>query len=205
MFDNFVKQMTARETGTEQLIKDTAKRVFFAEGKLHATTQDIADAAGISRTSLHYYYRSRDELMKQVFNEAVTALNDKLYNLMASDLSFREKIEKMVNLFLTESMEFPYKGTFLITEMLANDKDLYKMKEQGYPHIKTFLKEVGREMKAGNISKMNPVQFMMNMFALTSYPLLMRPLHKALLNLTDEQYTRLMNERKKLVVDILFR
>jgi len=205
MFDNFVKQMTARETGTEQLIKDTAKRVFFAEGKLHATTQEIADAAGISRTSLHYYYRSRDELMKQVFNEAVTALNDKLYNLMGADLPFAEKIEKMVTLFLTESMEYPYKGTFLITEMLANDKDLYKMKEQGYPHIKIFLKEVEKEMKAGNISKMNPVQFMMNMFALTSYPLLMRPLHKSLLNLTDEQYTRLMNERKKLVVDILLR
>jgi TetR/AcrR family transcriptional regulator len=43
--------MAARDAGTEKLIKDTAKK-FFAEGKLHATTQDIADAAGISRTSL---------------------------------------------------------------------------------------------------------------------------------------------------------
>ena len=89
--------------------------------------------------------------------------------------------------------------------MLSGNKDIYKLKEGSAPHIKIFLKEVEKEMKAGNISKMNPVQFMMNMFALTSYPLLMRPLHKSLLNLTDEQYTRLMNERKKLVVDILLR
>jgi TetR/AcrR family transcriptional regulator len=38
--------MSTRDTGTEQLIRDTAKHLFFAEGKLHATTQEIADAAG---------------------------------------------------------------------------------------------------------------------------------------------------------------
>jgi len=197
--------MSIRDTGTEKLIKDTAKRVFFAEGKLHATTQDIADAAGISRTCLHYYYRSRDELMKQVFYEAAVELSGKLYSFMESKLPFREKIEKMVALFLTETMACPYRETFMITEMIDKEVDLYKLKDEGAPRIKKFMKEIEKEMKAGNITQMRPVQFMMNLFALTSHPLLMRPLHASLFNLSNEQYDRLMNERKKLIVDALMR
>lgn len=37
--------MSARNTGTEQSVKDTAKQISFAQCKLHATTHDIADSA----------------------------------------------------------------------------------------------------------------------------------------------------------------
>lgn len=197
--------MGARDTGTEQLIKDTAKRIFFAEGKLHATTQDIADAAGICRTSLHYYYRSRDVLMKQVFNEAMQELDERLYTLMHSALPFREKLEKMVALFLGEHIAYPYAETFVIAEMLSHNLDVFNLAEKGSPNIKIFLKEIDKEMKAGNIMQMNPVQFMINLFALTSHPLIVRPLHKRMFNLSDKQYNNLMNERKKLIVDILMK
>lgn len=197
--------MATRDTGTEQLIKETAKQVFFAEGRLHATTQDIADAAGISRTSLHYYYRSRDELMKQVFNEATNELSAKLYSVMDSALPFREKIEKTVSLFISDTMMYPYRETFMVTEMLDKDVDLYRMKKEGSPYIKRFLKEVEKEMEAGSITCMKPEQFLMNLFALTAHPLLMRPVHRTLFNLSDERYNRLMNERKKMIVDLILR
>ncbi|MEO8711585.1 MAG: TetR/AcrR family transcriptional regulator [Parafilimonas sp.] len=187
------------------MIKDTAKEIFFSEGKLHATTQDIADAACISRTSLHYYYRSRDELMKRVFNEAVNELNGKLYKLMESALPFKEKVEELVTLFLNETIAYPYREIFLVTEMLSDDLGVFKLSEEGAPHIRAFLKEISKEIKAGNIMKMQPVQFMINIIALTSHPLLVSPLHKGLFQLSDNKFCRLMNERKKLIVEMLFR
>ena len=39
--------MSARDTGTEQSVRDTAKQISFAQDKLHATTYDIADSVGI--------------------------------------------------------------------------------------------------------------------------------------------------------------
>lgn len=197
--------MGARDTGTEQLIKDTAKRIFFAEGKLHATTQEIADAAGICRTSLHYYYRSRDVLVKQVFNEAMQELDERLFTVMNSALPFREKLEKMVELFLSEHITYPYTETFVIAEMLSHSLDILNLAEKGSPNIEAFLKEINKEMKAGNIMQMNPVQFMINLFALTSHPLIIRPLNKRIFNLSEKQYNQLMNERKKLIVDILMK
>lgn len=37
--------MSARDTGTEQSDRDSAKQISFAQDKLHAFTQDIADPA----------------------------------------------------------------------------------------------------------------------------------------------------------------
>ena len=111
--------MSVRDTGNEQLIKDTAKRVFFAEGRLHATTQDIANAAGVSRTSLHYYFRSKDVLLQKVFTEALSGLSSRLNTVMESEMPFKEKIKRMVDIILTEAIAYPYQETFLITEMIA--------------------------------------------------------------------------------------
>jgi len=197
--------MAARDTGTEQMIKEAAKEAFFTKGQMYATTQDIADAAGISRTSLHYYFRSRDELMKQIFDEAVNDLNGKLYKLMESALPFKEKVEELVTLFLNETIAYPFREIFIVTEMLSDNLGFSKLSEEVAPCIKAFLKEIKKEIKAGNIMQMQPVQFMMNIIALTSHPLLVSPLHKELFQLSDNQYYRLMNERKKLIVEMLFR
>lgn len=205
MFDNFVKYMSLRDTGTEQLIKDTAKRIFFAEGKIHATTQDIADAANISRTSLHYYYRSRDKLMKQVFNEAMSDMDERLYQTMEAAIPFREKIATLIDLFISETIVYPYQEIFLITEMLANDSDVFALAQKGNPRMKRFLKEIEAAMDAGEVSIMSPVQFMMNIIALSAHPLLMSPLHQSLFKLSDKQYERLMIERKKIIVELIFK
>jgi TetR/AcrR family transcriptional regulator len=196
--------MALKDTGTEQLIKNTAKRVFFAEGKLHATTQDIADAAGISRTSLHYYYRSKDELITQVFNEAMDTLSSRLNVVMDSEIAFREKIENMVDVVLTEAIAYPYQETFVITEMLSGSTNFYDKKEKSHRHTKAFLKQIEAEMDAGSIEAMNPVQFMINLFSLTTYPVNVRPLQQEIFKLTDKQYNQLMNERKKLICDLIF-
>ena len=44
--------MSARDTGTEQLVRDIAKQISFAEVKLHAATQYITDSAGIGSLRL---------------------------------------------------------------------------------------------------------------------------------------------------------
>jgi TetR/AcrR family transcriptional regulator len=62
--------ITNKDAATEELIKETAKKIFFKEGKFNATTQEIADAAGVNRTLINYYFRSRNTLFDLVFKEA---------------------------------------------------------------------------------------------------------------------------------------
>ena len=194
--------MPIRDTGAEQLIKDTAKHIFFAEGRLHANTQDIADAAGVSRTLLNYYFRTKDVLIEQVFKEAMLALTTRLDAVMASDLPFKQKIENFIDLFLTEANAYPYQETFLITEINSN---ACKYTNEVKPHhIQMFLEQIKTEMEAGNIESMNPIHFVLNLFSLMSYPLIMSPIYKKAFELSNEGYACLINERKKLICKMIF-
>ncbi|QXV64289.1 TetR/AcrR family transcriptional regulator [Mucilaginibacter sp. 21P] len=194
--------MTTRDTGTEQLIKDTAKQVFFKEGRLHATTQDIADAAGVNRTLVNYYFRSRDELIRQVYEEGMDDMDNRLSQIMESDIPFREKIESFIDVFMADSMEYPYQETFLITEMNTNS-NLHNKPDMNLK-VENFSAQIQKEIDDGRLPKMDPIHFAMNMFSLMIYPLIMRPLYKQLYNLTDEQFTKLMLERKDITCKMLF-
>src|SRR5579863_7006240 len=113
--------METLSTDVEQLIKNTAKKIFFVDGNLYATTQDIADAAGINRASIHYYYRSRKQLFDKVFEEAMDEFHTKLNTIVAQDqLPFRELVGAVLDYLLKKSMEHPFLELFLIAELNTN-------------------------------------------------------------------------------------
>lgn len=195
--------MPVKNTGTEQLIKDTAKRIFFAEGKLHATTQDIADAAGVNRASLHYYFRSRDQLIAAVFQESMQALSARLGKAMIADKPFREKVEELIDVFLADMLVYPYQETFMITEINTAGRQL--LTNMDTAPTKNFLMEIQKEMDRGTIDTMAPAHFLMNLFALLSYPLIMAPVYRELFQLSDQNYDQLLGERKAVICRMIFK
>ncbi|NIG56551.1 TetR/AcrR family transcriptional regulator [Chitinophaga sp. Cy-1792] len=195
--------MPLKNTGTEQHIKDTAKRVLFAEGKLHATTQEIADAAGVNRTALHYYFRSRDLLIAAIFQDAMQDLSQRLASCMTAELPFKAKTENIIAVFLKDMMAFPYQETFLVTEINTLGKQL--MGNISSAPVKLYLKEAAAEMEKGKIRKMNPVHFLMNLFSLLSYPLIMAPLYKKLFQVSEKEFRELVEERSGIIMGLLFK
>ncbi len=193
--------MATRDTGTEQLIKDTAKHIFFSEGRLHATTQDIADAAGVNRTLLNYYFRSRDTLFEQVVKEARDEMSDIIDSAFSAELPFKEKLEKLIAVFLDQAMKFPYREMYVVSEFNRSEKVVQDAKKT---KLKTFLNEIKIEMESGKIKKMDPRQFCMNLFALMAYPLITSCLNKSLYSINDVEYLKLMKERKQLIFDMIY-
>ena len=194
--------MGTRDTGTEQLIKDTAKRIFFSEGKFNATTQDIADAAGVARTVINYYFRSKDSLFKQVLKEAMDDMKVRLDEVLLSQLTFKKKIVRFIDVFSTELSEYPYKETFMISEINAHG--FVMPEKEPSLALQHFFKEIQQAIDRGEIRKMLPVNFMLNLLSLIAYPLLTRPLFKQMLEITDIKFEQLMHERKKIIVEMLF-
>ena len=193
--------MAQRDTGTEQLIKDTAKRIFFSEGKLHATTQDIADAAGVNRTLLNYYFRTRDILFEQVATEARLEMSAVLDKVFTSELGFKDKLQQLINVFMDEAIKFPYREVYVVTELNRTDK---VVPEEKKTRVKAFLKEISAEMEKGKIKKMDPRQFCMNLFSLMAYPLITNCLNKSIYNVNDAEYKKLMKDRKKVIFELIY-
>lgn len=197
--------MTTKETDTEQHIKNVAKRVFFAEGRFDATTQEIADAAGVNRTLLNYYYRSRDLLFNKVLVEARQKIDARFDFLFGSGEPFKQKIEKFLDHFLEESLELPYLETYFVSQI---NKHISGAEELDFPHTtdltQLFFKEVEEEVKKGTIREIEPFQFLLNLVSLIAHPIAIQPMLKKVLNLSNEQYTKMMRDRKEIILKMLF-
>jgi AcrR family transcriptional regulator len=200
--------MPVKDCKTEQHIKDIARQIFLKEGKMLATTQEIADAAGVNRTLLHYYFRSRDMLFHIVFTEAVTKLREKLHAAIGSQLEFRQKVEKLVDAFYEDLTELPYLETFITLQLNQEPQkyeELFIQLPGGKERIRNFLKEIQLEMEKGTIPEMKPINYFINIFALMAYPYVAKPVYKNLFDLSDAAYNKLLPERKHIILSLLFK
>ncbi|UZR98249.1 TetR/AcrR family transcriptional regulator [Chondrinema litorale] len=196
--------MATRDTGTEENIKSAAKKVFFVEGKLNATTQDIANEAGVNRTLLNYYFRTREALFDQVYKEALSALAQKMNEVFKAELPFRQKVENIIDVFLEDIITYPFKEIFLISEINSEHAEIKKSHEPENPVFRNFAIEVEEAMKRGEVNRIKaPYHFIINLFSLMAYPVIIRPLNEKLLNFTKEEYDEILKNRKSEIIELL--
>ena len=55
----------------EARIVEAARALFIEKGYADASMSDIAAAAGIKRSTLHYYFRTKDRLFQAIFADIV--------------------------------------------------------------------------------------------------------------------------------------
>ncbi len=193
----------SKDIETEELIRKTAKRLFFGEGKFNATTQEIADAAGVNRTLINYYFRSRDNLFNLIFEDAVKREEQLREKVLFSDLPFKEKIEMYIDDSLLQAKEYPYLETYIVSRI--NEGCFYKEEEEWEKFMQRFYKEFETEMKRGTIEKMEPIQFILNIASLVSFPVAIRPLFQSTMRISDAEYDRILSERKEIIMNMLFK
>ena len=187
---------------TQELIKETAKKLFFVQGRFDATTQEIADEAGVNRTLINYYFRSRDNLLQIIFQDAQKVEKQKSELIMDSDLAFKEKITKFITNNLQTSLKYPYLETYIVSQI---NKGNCQEREISQEQLKKFYKDIEAEMGAGTIEKMEPVQFIFNMISLLVFPSAVRPLFKENMMIDDKEFDRLIGDRKEIILNMLFK
>lgn len=205
LFNIFVKLKNVRvekKDQTEYIIKETAKNLFFKEGKFNATTQEIADAAGVNRTLINYYFRSRNNLFNIVFEEAKRMEVAKTNSIMFSEDDFKTKISHFIDHSIQMNFEYPYLETYLVSQI--NQGTNFR-REYVDDHAKAFYANVEQAMEQGLIERMEPVQFLLNMISLINFPMAIRPLLQLNLKISDTEYKRILKERKEIIIQTLFK
>lgn len=196
----------AAELNTEDLIKKTAREVFIQKGLDGARMQDIADKAGINKALVHYYFRSKDKLFEIIFDEERKIFFSFIAQVVSSDLSLFEKIEKVIEKQIDNLIERPYLPQFILGEIVKRPELLTKkLEELGFKEIReSFIKEVNREIKKGTVrSEITGDQLIINIMSLNIFPFIGKPFLMNLFSMNQEQYMKLMNKRKKEVADFI--
>lgn len=193
-----------KDSKTEHIILDAAKRVFQNKGMDGARMQEIADEAQINKAMLHYYYRSKQLLFEAVFNNAFSLLAPQLNSILNDESSVEEKIRNFTTNYISFISKHPYLPTFIIQELNRNPDFVLQMKEKkGFPNIEKFKKQIDVEIREGILKPIKAEQLFINIMALNIFPFLATPLIKAFVNIDDKAFKQLVEDRKTEVADFI--
>ncbi|ASZ13779.1 TetR/AcrR family transcriptional regulator [Chitinophaga pendula] len=197
--------MKTAKNSTEEQIIEAARKIFTRKGLAGARMQDIADEAGINKAMLHYYYRSKDALFELVFREALDKMIGRMNVILEGPLSFREMISALVENYIQQIGENPYLPVFVMNELHQQPMEFLQQLQQrrNFPNVARFLQTVQRASEAGEIRSVNPIQLMLSIISMCIFPFMARPMAQLVAGLSDQQFDRLMEERKREVVDFI--
>ena len=196
--------MTTEEQSTpESTILNAAKGIFQRKGMAAARMQEIADEAGINKAMLHYYYRSKQLLFEAVFKSAFSTLAPQLNEIINADNSLFDKIRNFTQNYISFIVKHPYLPNFIIQELNRNPEFVEKLFSEKMPNIDKFRKQIENDVKEGLIKPIKAEQLFINILALNVFPFVGAPLIKGFLNLNDDEFFKLMNERKTEVSDFI--
>lgn len=198
--------MTELEKNTEQQILEAAKKVFILKGFDGARMQDIADEAGINKALLHYYFRSKEKLFDGIFQMAFQQFMPKVNEAMMQEMPFPDRIQLFATTYMQMLQDNPQIPIFVLHEINRNPERLVEMfKGQGIkPEI--FMKIIIREINEGRMKPIDPRHLMTNMIALCIFPFAAKPLLiKLFFNNDEEHYQKFIEERKKIIPEIILK
>ena len=120
------------QTETEEKIIASAEKLFYQKGKAGTSMQDIADDAGINRTLLNYYFRSKDQLFEAVFRKALGGFVPDLAALMNTEISFEKYVPALVEKVIDTMLDNPQIPIFILQELSSNPERMPQIiKEMG--------------------------------------------------------------------------
>jgi AcrR family transcriptional regulator len=193
-----------KEANTEQQILDAAKGIFHSKGMDGARMQEIANAAGINKAMLHYYYRSKQLLFEAVFNQAFSLLAPQLNAILNDDASIEDKIRNFTSNYTSFMMKHPYLPKFIIQELNRNEDFILKLKQNtGFPNLKKFKVQVKEEVNQEILMPIDADQLFVNIIALNIFPFLGKPLIKAFTDIDDGGYVAFVENRKTEVANFI--
>ena len=191
--------MVHTENDTEMAILKAARRVFEHHGYAGARMQQIADEAGMSKASLHYYFRSKENLFDRIFNDTMSDFMQLVSTWNNADAPWEEKLREFVLQFFSflqrESL------LFILGEINRNP-DLIKRHKKGKIKAR-FISYFESLREEGKLNGTDPKIIYIYMHALCAYPVLNRNMFRQTMGESESGFNLLMSEYPNHVANTL--
>lgn len=193
----------------EGRIIEAAKRVFVLKGYEATKMGDIATEVGISRTAMHYYFRTKEMLFDAIFGQLIRVLLPNIALIMEEPSSFLEKLPKIVDQYVSVMQQNPQFPIFVVNEFNRDPQHLYRTVMKDPLRIQPLIqlqRQLLDEMDKGLIRRMPLIYSVSTLLSLVVFPMLARnPLTDLFLDGDKEQFDAFFEERKSLITDIMVR
>ncbi|MBU0942125.1 MAG: TetR/AcrR family transcriptional regulator [Bacteroidetes bacterium] len=187
---------------TEEKIFEAARSIFHKKGLAGARMQEIADKAGINKAMLHYCFKSKQLLFEAVFMNAFSQLAPQINEIFNSHNSVFDKIRKFTESYISFVIKYPILPQFIVQEMNSNPDFVTSIiKHENRPNPAFLILQIEKEIENGIIKPIAPKQILLDIFSMTVFPFAAHMLMKSIVQLSDDEFNELVQERKTYVAE----
>ena len=193
------------DSETEQRILEAARAVFVRRGTAGARMQEIAEEAGVNQALLHYYFRSKDGLAREVFRDVAGRLVPSIVGVLGSNASIEPKVEQFVHLYIDTVRVHPFIPGYILAELHFHPERITALAADiagAHPAsvMQAFLRrlraQLDERVAIGAMRPIAPEQFLVNLIALSVFPFAARPLLRTVFAMDDAAFGRFLDERR---------
>ena len=194
---------------TEQEILKAATELFMEKGFAATSTTEIAHRAGCNQALVHYYYRTKENLFRQVFVNNAEQILNLLDRPLPEDMDIFERVEYYINLYFNKLSDAPQGPFLIVNELLINPARREFVRE-------TFLKNVRRQLmyytldqaikqavQQGIIKPIETLDLLIDIGELTVASFLIAPLYADLLQRDKTAQQEFIEQRRRETITIM--
>ena len=193
----------------KELILKAAEYEFMANGYEATKTTQIAERAGVTHAMLHYYFQTKENIFRKIYEDKIIMLKEPIVALVENkEMELSQRIDTIIEThfeFLKANPTLPY---FVISEMNNNPLLIETMKENigevmGKSY-KKLQKEIDEYVAQGIINPITALDLLLDIVSLNVSAFVMLPIMKSVVSNKDEQ-NAILEQRKKEIKETINR
>ncbi len=139
-------------------IFEASVHLFLEKGFNETSMREIAEAAGIGKSTLYDYFKSKDEILISYFEDEIQELTERTQNIKEQDLDIAEKVRKIMQMhveYLVDQKNFYLKLSVEAQRLSIGSQQQIQTKRYAYQDMLCELIEEGT--KQGIFRSVNPL------------------------------------------------
>lgn len=192
-----------KDNETRQRIVHAARELFVQHGQDGVNMRELAEQAGVNKGLLHYYFRSKEAIFREVFQYQAGRLYTDLLHILEGKGKLEKKVGPMVARYFSLLHETPGLPAFVLFEvqrdpsMVANSplRDIL-LKVAAYIEPELMKRKLPTARKSG-------IHFLLDMVSLCAFTFSMLPAVGMALGMGKKDQEAFLEQRQQHIVSVL--
>jgi TetR/AcrR family transcriptional regulator len=193
---------------TEQDIFDAALRVFARDGKRGARMQEIANAAGINKAMLHYYFRDKETLYEEVFGFTMQRFMASFGESLKKAPTFEETLRAFIDGYVDFVRANENAMRLMVNENLTGGSllgtHLREATRAGDAPPKILVETIASAAEAGEIRAVDPNHTVLSVISTCLFFFVARPTVQIMHPSAEDDWDAFVETRKDHLFDLIY-
>jgi len=187
---------------TKERILDTATELFSDKGFDGTKVQEIADAAGVNKAMLYYYFKSKDDLLMAVIGRFIEGIRDSIPRYFASSRDAARNIEAFLDFYIDYLVRNRLFVRLMAWELLSGRHIRTIAEDYLVPTFGPMREKISQAIAEGAIRPVSPEHTINSVLGMNVFYIISSPVFMIILG-EDPLGPEMIRKRKQAVKDLV--